>query len=140
VLTVAGISTETSFEHPLNALFPIEVKADGAAKASVVKPLQPEKALLPMEVTEAGMSRVTILEHRSNASIPIVVNPEGDVKLTAARLLQTLKEYSSRVVTEPGSVMANNPEQPLNAYFATEASDVGKITVFNVVFPTKFPG
>jgi len=62
VLTEAGISTDVKLRHALNALFPIEVKAEEDENVKLVKPVQFEKALFPMVVTEAGIFTVPILE------------------------------------------------------------------------------
>jgi hypothetical protein len=115
VVTDDGISTDVSFEHELNALFPIEVNWDGEAKTSVVIPLQPEKALFPIDWRAEGNSNVTMLRHCSNALTPMEVKNDGDKMPNEAILLQPLKAKSSMVVTEPGNETDNKPVHPRKA-------------------------
>jgi hypothetical protein len=91
VVTDDGISTDVIFEHPLNTLFPIEVNADGTPKVSVVIPLQPEKALLPIDWRAEGNSSVTMLRHCSNALTPMEVKNDGDKMPNEAKLPHPLK-------------------------------------------------
>ena len=91
MVTDDGISTDVIFEHPLKAPFPIEVNTDGVPNVSVVIPLQPEKALLPIDWREEGNSIVTMLRHCSNALTPMEVKKDGDKMPNEAILLQPLK-------------------------------------------------
>ena len=126
--------------HSLNALFPIDVSNEGDANVKPVRPVQFEKAFLPMVVAEAGISKEPILEQSSKAKFPIEFNDEGEAKFKPVMLLQPLKAYSSRVVTEEGIVILSSPVQLRNAYFPIPVIDVGNVKAFKLVFAIKVAG
>lgn len=80
-------------------------------KITAVMPLQLEKALFPIEVTEIGMSNEANLVQLLKAELPIVDKVEGVAKLTDVKPLSPRKASFPIAVTEPGMVIEVRPVQ-----------------------------
>jgi hypothetical protein len=55
----------------------MDVNKDGDEKVTAVKPEQPEKIELPIEVTDAGISTAVSLMQPLKAELPMVVKEDG---------------------------------------------------------------
>ena len=78
-----------------------------------IKPVQPSKAEIPIDVTELGMVRDVKPVQPENAEIPIDVTELGMV--TDVKPVQPLKVYPSIDVTPSGILRDVKPVQPENA-------------------------
>ena len=100
-----GISTEVKPLQPEKAPAPIEVTEVGIS--TEVKPLQSEKALCPIDVTELGISTEVKPLQFANAYSPIEVTEVGIT--TEVKPLQPEKAEGPIEVTEVGMIVFLQP-------------------------------
>ena len=117
-------------EKPSNGEFPYSTSSQlTALKAKLLKLLQPEKAFIPIEVTDLPIVKEPVKPLQSlNAHSPIAVT-ELPIDRLPVKPIHPSKAYSPIVVTELGIVNEPvKPTHPLNAYSPIAVKELGKTT------------